>query len=240
MRQAGRATQQLRPVSIELAPLKYPEGSTLIRMGNTWVLCAITVQHGVPRWRQGTGQGWLTAEYALLPRSTQERTSRQHIQGGRAQEIRRLIGRSLRRAVDFSLLHERTILVDCDVLQADGGTRTAAITGGYVAVALAINQLLVQGKVPPATLKEPLAAVSAGIVNGELLLDLDYSEDSQAQVDLNVVMDADGGLIEVQGTAEGAAIPRARFDELLTLTATGVQTLIRLQREVLATVGVEF
>ena len=240
MRHDGRTKQQLRPVSIELTPVKYPEGSALIKMGDTWVLCAVTVQNGVPHWRQGSGKGWLTAEYALLPRSTQDRTSRSHIRRGRAQEIRRLIGRSLRRAVDLSLLHERTIFVDCDVLQADGGTRTAAITGGYVAVALAVKQLIKEGQVPPATLKEPLAAVSAGLVNQELLLDLDYSEDSQAQVDLNVVIDAHGRLIEVQGTAEGDAIPRERFDQLLTLTITGAKSLLRLQKETLAEVGIEF
>ncbi|MGC9357837.1 MAG: ribonuclease PH [Anaerolineae bacterium] len=239
MRVDGRAPDELRPVEIELAPIAYPEGSALIRMGQTWVLCAVTAQHGVPRWRQGTGEGWLTAEYALLPRSTRQRTPRRHIEGGRAQEIRRLIGRSLRRAVDLTLLGERTLFVDCDVLQADGGTRTASITGGYVAVAQAIHYLVEEGKVPAETLLPPVAAISAGVVDDKSLLDLNYHEDSRAQVDLNVVMDAKGRFIEVQGTAEGDPIPRDILDALLSLSAPGVETLIHEQRKVLAWTGLE-
>ncbi len=234
MRIDGRAPDEIRPVSIELRPIKYPEGSALIRMGETWVLCAATVERRVPRWRRGSGKGWLTAEYALLPRSTQERTRRRHIEGGRAQEIRRLIGRSLRRAVDLSALDERMIIVDCDVLQADGGTRTASITGGYVAVALAIRHLAEQGELSADVLAPPVAAISLGIVDGEPLLDLNYAEDVRAQVDLNVVMDSKARFIEVQGTAEGEPIPRETLDELLSLSGPGVQALIRVQRETLS------
>mgnify|MGYP006285267833 CR=1 FL=1 len=234
MRVDGRAPDEIRPVSIELSPIKYPEGSALIRMGETWVLCTATVEPGVPHWRRGSGNGWLTAEYALLPRSTQERTRRSHIEGGRAQEIRRLIGRSLRRAVDLSALGTRMIIVDCDVLQADGGTRTASITGGYVAVALAVRHLADQGQLSHDVLAPPIAAISLGVVEGEPLLDLNYAEDVRAQVDLNVVMDSHGRFIEVQGTAEGDPISRATLDTLLSLSAPGVQALIRAQQEALA------
>ncbi len=234
MRIDGRAPDEIRPVSIELSPIKYPEGSALIRMGETWVLCTATVEPGVPRWRRGSGKGWLTAEYALLPRSTQERTRRSHIEGGRAQEIRRLIGRSLRRAVDLSKLGARMIIVDCDVLQADGGTRTASITGGYVAVVLAIRQLAERDKVSNDVLAPPVAAISLGVVDGKPLLDLNYAEDVRAQVDLNVVMDSQARFIEVQGTAEGDPIPRETLDALLSLSVPGVRTLIRAQREALA------
>lgn len=234
MRKDGRAPQDLRPVSIEREPVKYPEGSALIKMGDTWVLCAVTVEDGVPRWLRGSGKGWLTAEYALLPRSTQERTRRRHIEGGRAQEIRRLIGRSLRRAIDLDRIGHRTFIVDCDVIQADGGTRTASITGGYVAVALAVQTMVERGALSSDILNPPIAAVSAGIVDDTPLLDLDYSEDSRADVDLNVVMDAQERFIEVQGTAEGEPFPRAFLDNLLELTVTGVTALIRAQREALA------
>ncbi|MGC9399326.1 MAG: ribonuclease PH [Anaerolineae bacterium] len=230
----GRAPDEIRPVSFELAPLKYPEGSALIRMGDTRVLCAVTVEPHVPPWRQGSGAGWLTAEYALLPRATQERTRRSHIEGGRAQEIRRLIGRSLRRAVDLAALGERTIIVDCDVLQADGGTRTASITGGYVAVALAVRHLAEQGELSADVLAPPVAAISLGVVDGDLLLDLNYAEDVRAQVDLNVVMNEDGRFIEVQGTAEGEPISRETLDALLSLSVPGVQALIAAQREALS------
>ncbi len=234
MRQDGRTPQELRSVHIELEPVKYPEGSALIKMGDTWVLCVATVENRVPRWRYGSGKGWLTAEYALLPRSTQERTRRSHIEGGRAQEIRRLIGRSLRRAVDIDRIGQRMIIVDCDVIQADGGTRTASITGGYVAVALAVQTLVEQGALSPDVLNPPIAAVSAGVVDAVPLLDLDYSEDSRADVDLNVVMDAEGRFIEVQGTAEGEPFPRTTLDRLLSLTGPGIRELIRRQREALA------
>jgi ribonuclease PH len=234
MRIDGRAPDEIRPVSIELAPLKFPEGSALIRMGDTWVLCTATIEERVPRWRRGSGAGWLTAEYALLPRSTQDRTRRSHIEGGRAQEIRRLIGRSLRRAVVLSALGDRMIIVDCDVLQADGGTRTASITGGYVAVALALHPLIEQGKLPAHVLAPPVAAISLGVVDGERLLDLNYAEDVRAQVDLNVVMDAEGRFIEIQGTAEGDPISRETLDALLSLSVPGVQALVKAQQEALA------
>ncbi len=234
MRIDGRAPDEIRPVSVELAPLKYPEGSALIRIGDTWVLCTATVEERVPRWRRGSGAGWLTAEYALLPRSTQDRTRRSHIDGGRAQEIRRLIGRSLRRAVDLSALGDRMIIVDCDVLQADGGTRTASITGGYVAVALALHPLMEQGTLPAHVLAPPVAAISLGVVDGKRLLDLNYAEDVRAQVDLNVVMDAEGRFIEIQGTAEGDPISRETLDALLSLSVPGIQALVEAQQEALA------
>jgi ribonuclease PH len=188
----------------------------------------------VPPWMAGNGVGWLTAEYALLPRSTHTRTSRE-TRGlrGRTQEIRRLVGRSLRAAVDLDLLGERTLVVDCDVLQADGGTRTAAVTGGYVAVALALRRLVRKGTLPPDVLKPPLAAVSVGVVSGEVRLDLCYAEDHDADVDLNVVMTHDGRLVEVQGTAEGLAFSRETLDHMLDLAAQGIARLVQHQREAL-------
>ena len=239
MRLDGRAPNQLRPLTIELSPVRYPEGSALIRLGETHVLCTATVEKTLPRWRLGQGKGWLTAEYALLPGSTQTRTPRTHISGGRAQEIRRLIGRSLRRAVSLDLLGERTLIVDCDVLQADGGTRTAAINGGYVAVALAVRRLAEAGSIPPEALLPPIAAISAGVVEGEARIDLAYAEDSIAEVDFNVVLDVEGRFIEVQGTAEGDPISRAVLNELLDLSAQGVKNIVSVQREVLACAGIE-
>ena len=239
MRPDGRTNTEIRPLSFELSPIKYAEGSTIVRMGETHVLCAVTVEHGVPRWRQGQGQGWLTAEYALMPRSTQTRTPRHHIESGRAQEIRRLIGRSLRRAVDFERLGESTLIVDCDVMQADGGTRTAAINGGYVAVALALQPLIASGRLPDGVLRRPTGAISVGILEGEPRLDLAYAEDVHAEMDLNVVMDAAGRFVEVQGTAEGQPVSRAQLDALLDLAAGGIQTVISRQREVLACAGIE-
>ncbi len=239
MRPDGRALQDIRPLTIELSPVRYPEGSALIRLGDTHVLCTVTVQDGVPPWRHKSGKGWLTAEYALLPRSTHTRTPRSHTKGGRAQEIRRLIGRSLRRAVNLDLLGERTLTVDCDVLQADGGTRTASIDGGYIAVALAVRQLIDDGLVPPGTLLPPIAAISVGRIEGESRVDLAYAEDASADVDLNVVMDVTGRFIEVQGTAEGTPISRAVLDELLDNAAIGIQAVIAVQREALACAGIE-
>jgi ribonuclease PH len=232
----GRGADELRPVHLTLDYVDYPEGSVLIEVGRTRVLCNVSVAEGVPPWmdRDG-GVGWLTAEYALLPRSTHVRTARE-TRGlrGRTQEIRRLIGRSLRAAVDLYLLGERTLVVDCDVLQADGGTRTAAITGGYVAVALALRRLAERGAVPPEALGPPVAAVSVGVVRGELRLDLCYAEDHDADVDLNVVMAHDGQLIEVQGTAEGSPFSRETLDRMLDLAAQGIARLVQRQREVLA------
>ncbi len=239
MRPDARQALELRPLDIELSPMRYPEGSALIKMGATHVLCTVSIEERLPRWRRDSGKGWLTAEYALLPRATHTRTSRSHITGGRAKEIRRLIGRSLRRAVNLDVLGERTLWVDCDVLQADGGTRTASINGGYVAVALAVQQLINKGVVPPATRLPPVAAISVGVVEGQARVDLMYEEDAHAQVDLNVVMDAEAHFIEVQGTAEGDPITRATLDELLDISAQSIKDVIRVQREVLACAGIK-
>ncbi len=235
----GRRPDELRPVSFTVGYVDYPEGSVLIELGRTRVLCNVSVEESVPAWmaRGGSpgGGGWLTAEYALLPRSTHTRTPREH-RGprGRTQEIRRLIGRSLRTCVDLKLLGERTLVVDCDVLQADGGTRTAAVTGGYVAVAVALRRLAGQGVVPPEVLRPPVAAVSVGVVDGEVRLDLCYAEDRDAEVDLNVVTVADGRLVEVQGTAERAPFSRETLNHMLDLAAGGIAHLVRRQREALA------
>ncbi|MFQ6100806.1 MAG: ribonuclease PH [Anaerolineae bacterium] len=240
----GRQADELRRVRFTLNYVEYAEGSVLIEVGRTRVLCNVSVEEEVPAWMAGlrrersaerSGAGWLTAEYALLPRSTHTRTPRE-TRGvrGRTQEIRRLIGRSLRAAVSLDLLGERTLVVDCDVLQADGGTRTAAITGGYVAVALALRRLVEKGMVPPEVLKPPVAAISVGLVGGEVRLDLCYAEDRDAEVDLNVVMTHDGHLVEVQGTAEGAPFSREVLNRMLDLATQGIAHLIRQQREALA------
>jgi ribonuclease PH len=230
----GRRLDELRPVKFTLDYVDYPEGSVLIELGRTRVLCNASVQETVPAWMAERGGGWLTAEYALLPRSTHTRTPRE-TQGlrGRTQEIRRLIGRSLRAGVDLELLGERTLVVDCDVLQADGGTRTAAVTGGYVAVALALRRLAARGLVPEGALRPPVAAISVGVVAGQARLDLCYAEDRDAEVDLNVVMAASGELIEVQGTAEGAPFSRETLDDMLDLADQGVARLVQRQREAL-------
>lgn len=235
MRPDGRQPDELRPVTLTPNAAPYAEGSVLIAQGNTRVLCAATVEEGVPRWMEAEGRegGWITAEYALLPRSTQTRTARTNWQSSRSQEIRRLIGRSLRAAFDLTLLGRRTITVDADVLQADGGTRTAAITGGYVAVALALRPLVAAGEIPPEVFRAPVAAVSVGVVDGVPLLDLCYAEDVRAEVDMNLVMDAQGRIVEIQGTAEGAPFDRATHDRLLDLAWLGIQRLLAAQREVL-------
>lgn len=234
MRIDGRAWDEMRPVRMIPDFTSYAEGSVLIEMGGTRVLCNASVQESVLSWRLGSGAGWLTAEYALLPRSTHQRTRRE-TQGlsGRTQEIRRLIGRSLRAAVDLAKLGERTIILDCDVLQADGGTRTASITGGYVALALAVQRLVEEGDVPPSALSKGVAAISLGLVGGQLLLDLCYEEDSSAGADFNVVMTSDSKLIEVQGTAEGALFDRAALDAMLDLAEQGIGQLMVLQRQVI-------
>jgi ribonuclease PH len=230
----GRRPDELRPVRFILDYVDYPEGSVLVEWGRTRVLCNLTLQEGVPRWLAGSGQGWLTAEYALLPRSTHTRTPRENgLTGGRTQEIRRFIGRSLRAGLDLARLGERTLILDCDVLQADGGTRTAAVTGGYVALALALRRLAAQGVVPPDLIRTPIAAVSVGVVQGEVRLDLCYEEDSQAEVDLNVVMTGDGRFVEVQGTAEGAPFSRNRLLQMLDLARRGIAALIAAQEEAL-------
>lgn len=239
MRLDGRVDEEIRPLAFELSPIRYAEGSTKVVMGNTQVLCTVSVEDRVPPWLQGQGKGWLTAEYALLPRSTHTRTARSHIQGGRAQEIRRLIGRSLRQAVRLDLLDGTTLIVDCDVLQADGGTRTAAINGGYVAVALAIHALVERGLVPTDALQPPVAALSVGRVDGAALVDLAYDEDVHAEMDLNIVMNAAGQFIEVQGTAEGAPVDRDALEHLLDLATAGIETVVTAQREALTCAGFE-
>ena len=231
----GRRSEEPRPVSFTLDYVAYPEGSVLIQTGRTCVLCNASIEKDVPAWSEGRGSGWLTATYALLPRSTHTRVPRE-TDGlrGRTQEIRRLIGRSLRAALNLDLLGERMITVDCDVLQADGGTRTAAITGGYVAVALAIRRLTAQEPLPSDILVGPVAATSVGVVDGDVRLDLCYEEDTRADVDLNLAGTADGRLIEVQGTAEGAPFSRATLDRMLTLGQRSIERLVRQQEEVLA------
>jgi ribonuclease PH len=234
LRADGRVPTQLRPVGFTLGVQKWAEGSCLIRVGDTQVLCAATIADRVPPHLRGKGTGWVTAEYSMLPRATAERTDRESVKGrlgGRTHEIQRLIGRSLRDAVDLSRLGERTITVDCDVLQADGGTRTASITGGYVALAAA---LITYGM--DRHLVGRVAAVSVGLVDGQALLDLDYSEDSRADVDFNVVGTDAGAFVEVQGTAEGKPFDRAAMDGLIDLASAGLERLFAAQAEVLATV----
>jgi ribonuclease PH len=237
MRPDQRAADELRPTTIELHAIPYAEGSALITMGETRVLCAASVEERVPPFRKGTGRGWVTAEYAMLPRSTQTRTERDGRKGrvdGRVQEIQRLIGRSLRAAVDFEVLGERSILIDCDVIVADGGTRTASITGGYVALALAIARLREAKAVRGNPLRWPVAAVSAGIVAGEARLDLCYLEDAAAETDMNCVGSSDGRFIELQGSAEQEPFSREELDSLLGLAGAGMQRLFALQAEVLS------
>jgi ribonuclease PH len=231
-RSYGRTPAQLRPATIEPGFVRTAAGSALISMGETRVICTASVQEGVPRWMLGGGRGWLTAEYGMLPASTTQRKQRDVTKGrpdGRTVEIQRLIGRSLRGVVDFEALGERTIYIDCDVLQADGGTRCAAITGGMVALRLACERLVERGTLAKPPLTGTVAAVSCGIVGGVALLDLDYSEDSTAEVDANVVMTGDGGLVEVQATAERTPLSRAHLDDLLALAAGGIDELRALQ-----------
>ena len=233
----GRASDQLRRVEVELGFQEWAEGSVLFSMGRTKVLVAATVQEESPRWLRGTGSGWVTGEYAMLPRATAERTFREVNKGrpsGRTQEIQRLIGRSLRAVTDLKRLGERTITIDCDVLIADAGTRCASITGGYIALALAIRGLAEGGTVPRDLLLDTVAAVSVGIVGGEPLLDLSYEEDAGAEVDCNVVMTGSGRLVEVQGTAEGEPFSRGDLDALLDLAESGVKQLTQIQRDALA------
>jgi ribonuclease PH len=234
-RSDGRAADALRDVKFTLDYVEYPEGSVLIEMGKTRVLCNVTIEEGVPKWMSVLGKGWLTAEYAMLPRATHTRSPRE-TKGlkGRTQEIRRLVGRSLRAAVDLEKLGERTILVDCDVLQADGGTRTASVNGGYVAVSLALQRLAAGGVIPADALLAPVAAISIGNVAGVPLLDLCYEEDHQAEVDLNVVMTAAGRFIEVQGTAEGEPFDRAMLDGMLALAEKGIGEIVEMQKAALS------
>ncbi|MCG8349262.1 MAG: ribonuclease PH [Chloroflexales bacterium] len=229
-RRDGRRPDQLRPVRITPGVAPYAEGSALIEMGATHVLCTASVEPGVPAWLRGQKRGWVTAEYALLPRSTLTRTRRERNgPSGRTQEIQRLIGRALRATVALETLGEQTVNIDCDVLQADGGTRTAAITGGYVALALALNHLHTNGVLAANPLRCAVAAVSVGIVSGIVLLDLDYSEDSSADVDCNIVQTDTGAFVEVQGAAEGLPFDRAQLNSLLDLASQGVATLLEAQ-----------
>ena len=237
MRVDGRRSDELRHVTITSGCSDFAEGSALIQVGRTHVLCTATIEATTPRWMQiqGKSGGWVTAEYAMLPRSTQQRTPREtQGLGGRTYEIRRLIGRSLRAAVDLEKLGSRTCIIDCDVLQADGSTRTAAITGGYVALVLALQKLIWDGLLPPEVLRSPVAAVSVGMVDHNLLLDLCYAEDSRAGVDANIVMNAEGQYIEVQSSAEGLPFSRSTLDELLNLAYRGIGELIAIQSTALS------
>ena len=236
-RTEDRAADQLRTLKFFTSYSKYAEGSVLVHFGDTHVLCNVTVEDRLPPWlrRSAVPHGWLTAEYALLPRSTQRRVQREsRWPKGRTQEISRLIGRSLRMAVDLYALGERQLIVDCDVLQADGGTRTAAITGAWVAVQHALQELINQGEVSVDVIREQIAAVSVGLVDGQPLLDLAYGEDVSAEVDLNVVMTAEGEIVEVQGTAEKQPMRRQQFDTLLDLATTGIEQIVTAQGEALA------
>src|SRR5712691_9492853 len=233
----GRAADQLRAVMITPGYLPYAEGSVLIEMGHTRVVCSASVDDRVPYFLRNQGQGWVTAEYAMLPRATQQRTPRELGRGGpsgRTHEIQRLIGRSLRAVADMKVLGERTLTLDCDVLQADGGTRTAAITGAYVAFALASQRLQKTGKLAGSLVANEVAAVSVGIVDGVPLLDLKYDEDSRAEVDMNIICTGDGRFIEVQGTAERGPFTQEQMDQLLALATHGIEQLVRIQRETLA------
>lgn len=237
VRTDGRAVDELRSVKITPGYLPYAEGSVLIEMGQTRVICSASIEDRVPPFLRNTGQGWVTAEYAMLPRSTQQRVQRETGRGGasgRTHEIQRLIGRSLRAVTDMKTLGERTITLDCDVLQADGGTRTAAITGSYVALALASKRLSKAGRIQRSLVASHVAAVSVGIVDNSPLLDLKYDEDSRAEVDMNVICTGDGRFIEVQGTAERQPYTRDQMDKLLDLATKGIEHLIGIQRETLA------
>jgi ribonuclease PH len=236
-RNDGRGAGDLREVTITPGFVRTATGSALMEAGGTRIICTASVDEEVPRWMQGQGRGWVTAEYAMLPASTGERKRRDVAKGrpdGRSVEIQRLIGRSLRGIVDFEALGERTVWIDCDVLEADGGTRCAAITGGYVALELALRRVMAEGKLESLPLTQSVAAVSTGMVDGRALLDLDYSEDSRAEVDANVVMTGDGGLVEVQATAERTPLSRASLDELLALAADGIAALRIAQEDAVA------
>jgi len=236
IRNDGREKGQLRPVDFKLGFVEYPEGSVLISFGKTRVLCNVSIDEKVPSWmdKPESNKGWITAEYALLPRSTTTRVKRETSGlSGRTQEIKRLIGRSLRAGFDMDQLGKRTLIVDCDVLQADGGTRTAAITGGYVALVLALKDLVSEGEIPPSVFLPQVAAISVGSVGNNILLDLNYKEDSQADADLNIVMNGEGDYIEVQGTGEGAVFSRKELDQMLDLAESGIQELLKYQRELI-------
>lgn len=235
-RHDARRPDQGRPIVIEIDPAPYAEGSCLIATGNTRILCTASVAEGVPAWRERSGAGWVTAEYAMLPRATHTRVGRERSgPKGRTQEIQRLIGRSLRSVVDMRAMGQHTVTVDCDVLQADGGTRTASITGACVALELAMRWMMSEGLIDRSPVREKVAAVSVGIVDGQPCLDLDYREDSSAQVDMNIVATESGGLVEVQGTAEGDPFPRRDLDRLIDLGLAGIETLLAAQAGALRT-----
>jgi len=238
LRSGARAADELRPVRITRSYTMHAEGSVLIEFGNTKVLCTASVEEKVPGHKKGSGEGWVTAEYGMLPRATHTRSDREAARGkqsGRTQEIQRLIGRSMRAVFDLTQLGERTIHLDCDVIQADGGTRTAAITGAFVAAQDAVSQLIAQGKLSASPIRDHIAAISVGIVQGTPLLDLEYTEDSACDTDMNVVMTGSGHFVEVQGTAEGAAFSRQEMDALLALAEKGICDLIALQKQSLLT-----
>ena len=240
MRPSGRSAEQLRPISLDTHVNKYAEGSCLARFGDTHVLCTASVEESIPPFLRNSGRGWVTAEYGMLPRATDQRTNREAARGkqtGRTQEIQRLIGRSLRAVTDLTGFGERQVKVDCDVLQADGGTRTAAITGSYVALHIAFQHLVQIGALKAVPLREPVAAVSCGIYQGEAVLDLDYAEDSNADADANFVLTASGGIVEIQGTAETDPFTRAQFDALMALAERGVTELTAIQKEALEKSG---
>jgi len=232
---SGRSTTELRPITFERGVAPYAEGSCLIIFGATRVLCTASVEEGVPGWKRGSGEGWLTAEYAMLPRATRTRTSRERAQlGGRTQEIQRLIGRSVRAMLDDFKFGEFTVKLDCDVLVADGGTRTAAITGASAAIVDAFDWMVTAGKLPSTPVKRRVAAVSVGIIDGEPRLDLDYEEDVRAEVDMNVVMSSEGKFVEVQGTGEHGTFDRSQLDQLVDLAISGIRTLDAAQVEALS------
>jgi len=236
-RSAARGADALRPIVLQRGYTRHAEGSVLVAFGDTRVLCTASVEEKVPPHKRGSGSGWVTAEYGMLPRATHTRSDREAARGkqsGRTQEIQRLIGRSLRSVFDLTALGERSILIDCDVLQADGGTRTAAITGAFVAAHDAVDWLMQQGKLAASPIRDFVAAVSVGVVQGIPLLDLEYVEDAACDTDMNVVMTAAGGFVEVQGTAEGAPFSRAEMDELLSLAEKGIRELVAAQRAALA------
>lgn len=232
MRVDGRNPEELRKIRVTKDFLSYPEGSCLIEWGNTRVICAASIVEGVPPFLKGSGQGWLTAEYSMLPRSTQTRMIRESTQGkvsGRTQEIQRLIGRSLRAAIDLTKIGEKTIWIDCDVIQADGGTRIASITGGYIALVRAINKLLAGGIIPENPIIRKIAGVSLGLHNGEILLDLNYQEDSSCEIDINLVMDEKGDMVEIQGTGERGLLSRKELDKVIKIGTRAIKRIMKIQ-----------